>query len=87
MKKRIVMKSEKLKINVAQRILDLSNDKLLKKISTLLDEENIVGYDADGKPIFEKEYVEDINSALLEFREGKMETYTSEEVKRGILGE
>lgn len=80
------MKSEKLKINVAQRILDLTNDKLLKKISTILDEENIVGYDSEGNPISEKEYVADINSALAEFRAGTMETYTPEEVKRRILG-
>lgn len=80
------MKSEKLKINVAQRILDLSNDKLLKKISAILDAENVVGYNADGKPIFEKDYVNDVNSAIQEFNEGKMETYSSEEVKRRILG-
>jgi hypothetical protein len=81
------MKSEKLKINVAQRILSLSDDTLLEKIANLLDEEKIVGYDGHGNAISEKEYIEDIQSALLEFREGTMETYTSEEVKRRILGE
>lgn len=81
------MKSEKLKISVAQRVLSLSNDRLLEKISNLLDEENIIGYDAEGNPISDSEYIEDIQSALLEFREGKMETYTSDEVKRRILGE
>ncbi|MFP9098825.1 hypothetical protein ACLI09_07215 [Flavobacterium sp. RHBU_24] len=79
------MKSEKLKINVAQRILGLSDDTLLEKIANLLDEENVVGYDASGNVIYEKQYIEDIHSALLEFREGAMETYTSEEVKRKIL--
>jgi hypothetical protein len=80
------MESEKLKINVAQRILSLSDDRLLKKIADILDEENIVGYNADGSPISEEEYIEDINAALLQFREGTMETYSPEEVKRRILG-
>lgn len=81
------MESEKLKISVAQRVLSLSDDRLLEKIANLLDEENIIGYDGHGNAIPEKEYIKDIQSALLEFREGTMETYTSEEVKRRILGE
>lgn len=80
------MKSEKLKINVAQRVLNLSNDKLLKKIAHLLDEENIIGYDAEGNPITDEAYIQDINNALLELKEENLETYTSEEVKRRILG-
>jgi len=80
------MKSEKLKISVAQRILNLSNDKLLKKIASLLDEENIIGYDEDGNPITDIELVNDINAALLELKEENPETYTSEEVRRRILG-
>lgn len=80
------MKSEKLKISVAQRILNLSNDKLLKKIAHLLDEENIIGYDADGNPVTDEVYIQDINAALLELKEDNLETYTSDEVKRRILG-
>ena len=81
------MKSEELKISVAQRVLNLSNDRLLKKISKILDEENIVGYDTEGNAITENEYIEDMNSALIELREGTMETYTNEEVKQRILDE
>lgn len=80
------MKSEKLKISVAQRVLNLSNDKLLKKIAHLLDEENVIGYDAEGNPITDEDYIQDINAALLELKEENLETYTSEEVKRRILG-
>lgn len=79
------MKSEKLKISVAQRILNLSNDKLLKKIAHLLDEENIIGYDAEGNPITDEAYIQDINEALLQLREENPETYTSEEVRKRIL--
>ena len=80
------MKSEKLKISVAQRILNLSNDKLLKKIAHLLDEENIIGYDAEGNPVTDEAYIQDINAALLELKEDNLETYTSDEVKQRILG-
>lgn len=80
------MKSEKLKINITQRILNLSNDALLKKISKLLDAENIIGYDAEGSPITDNEYIQDINSALLELKEENPEVYSHEEVKRRITG-
>lgn len=80
------MKSEKLKINVAQRILNLSNDKLLKRISDILDEENVIGYDGKGNPVTHDEYISDIKSALLQFKEATLETYTSEEVRQRILG-
>lgn len=80
------MKSDKLKINVVQRILSLSDDKLLKKISDLLDKENIIGHDAHGNPITDEEFIGDINQALKQFKEGTLETYSSEEVRQIILG-
>ncbi|TDD97404.1 hypothetical protein [Flavobacterium cellulosilyticum] len=79
------MNSEALKINLTQRILNLTDDKILYKISRLLDKENVVGFDVNGNPIYENEYVNDINSALNLLSEGKLETYSSEEVKRKIL--
>lgn len=79
------MNSESLKISIAQRILSLNNDKILNKISKLLDKENIVGYDMEGNPISENEYVLDIHTTLHLLAEGKLETYSSEEVKRKII--
>jgi hypothetical protein len=80
------MKTETLKINITQRILNINDDKVLSKIAKLLDEENIVGYDAAGKPISEKEYVNGIRESLDQLNEGKLETYTSDEVRNTILG-
>ncbi|TRX02843.1 hypothetical protein [Flavobacterium gawalongense] len=80
------MKTETLKINITQRILNINDNKVLSKIAKLLDEENIVGYDADGNPISEKEYTKDIHEALHQLSQGKLETYSSEEVKRKIVG-
>jgi hypothetical protein len=80
------MKTETLKINITQRILNINDNKILSKIAKLLDEENIVGYDADGNPIAEKEYTEDIHEALHQLSEGKLEAYSSEEVRKKIVG-
>ncbi len=80
------MNSDKLKINVVQRILSLSDDKLLKKISDILNKENIVGYDAYGTPIADEELIADINDTLKQLEEGTLETYSSDEVKQMILG-
>jgi hypothetical protein len=80
------MTSEALKINLTQRILNLNDNKILQRISKLLDNENIVGYDVDGNPISEKDYVTDIHQALQLAEEAKLETYSSEEVKRKIIG-
>nr|WP_315210259.1 hypothetical protein [uncultured Flavobacterium sp.] len=80
------MKTETLKISITQRILSINDNKILSKIVKLLDEENIVGYDADGNPISEKEYTKDILEALHELNEKKLETYSSEDVRKKILG-
>ena len=79
------MNTEALKINLTQRILNLNNDNILVKIAKLLDNENVIGFDSEGNPITEKEYVSDINEALHQLSEEKLETYSSEEVKRKII--
>jgi hypothetical protein len=80
------MNTEALKINLTQRILNLNNDNILVKIAKLLDNENVIGFDSEGNLITEKEYVSDINEALHQLSEEKLETYSSEEVKRKIIG-
>jgi acetylglutamate kinase len=80
------MNTEALKINLTQRILNLNNDNILVKIAKLLDNENVIGFDSEGNLITEKEYVSDINEALHQLSEEKLETYSSEDVKRKIIG-
>ena len=79
------MNTETLKIDIAQKILDLSDDKLLKKISQLLHSEYIVGYNVDGKPICESDYLKDITESMQLFRENKLETFSTDEVRKQIL--
>jgi hypothetical protein len=46
------------KINVMQKIMNVSKASLLDKISNILDEEMTVGYTTDGKPLTQKQYNE-----------------------------
>lgn len=80
------MNAQALKINITQRILSLSDERILKKIADILDDEHMVGYDVEGNPIFEKEFVTGINETLQLLNEEKLEAYSSEEVKKGIMG-
>ena len=80
------MNTETLKINITQRILNLNSNAILSKIEQLLNEENVIGYDVIGNEILEKDYILDIKDALQSFENGNLDTYTSEEVKKKILG-
>lgn len=55
------MSTETLKISLAQKILAISDSTLLQKVKTLIEKENIVGYDAKGKPIYESEYIKEMD--------------------------
>lgn len=55
------MKTEALKINVAQRILSISDKELLQKIKDLLDKENVFAYDAHGNPITGNDYIQNLD--------------------------
>lgn len=46
------------KIKVMKKIMNVSKASLLEKISNILDEEMIVGYTTDGKPLTLQEYNE-----------------------------
>ena len=44
------------KLEVIQKIMNVSTESLLEKIDNLLEEELIVAYTADNKPLTKKEY-------------------------------
>ena len=54
----IIMDLKTAKINVMQKIMTVSKASLLDKISNILDEEMIVGYTTDGKPLTKNQYNE-----------------------------
>jgi len=78
--------TETLKINIVQQILNLSDTKILEQVRELLSSEKIVGYEADGTAISEKQYLKDMSDFENELQAGTLKTYTTEEVRQRILG-
>ncbi len=80
------MSTETLKISLAQKILGISDDLLLNKLKTLIESENIVGY-AKGKPIYESQYIKEMNKSIMAIKNGTATLYTTKEVRNNILNE
>lgn len=78
------MKTEALKINVAQRILSISDDALLQKIKNLLDEENVFAYDIGGNPITGSNYVKNLDVINKEIDTKKAKLYSTNDVLRSV---
>lgn len=78
------MKTEALKINVAQRILSISDKRLLQKIKNLLDKENIFAYDMDGNPITENDYIKNLDVINDEIDTGIADLHTNIDVIKRI---
>ena len=57
-----------------------------EKLNQTLHKGNIIGFDVDGNSISEKEFFTDIHHALNCLAKGKLETYSSVELKMKILG-
>ncbi len=81
------MNTEALKINITQRILSISDGKILNKINDLLKSENIVGYTADGTPITETQFVAQMDKQQERIQNGSAKFYTTDEVRKKILND
>ncbi len=68
------------KLNFIQEILAVRNENLISKLESLLKKEKlkeeVIGFTADGKPITKEAYIQDIDEARLQMKEGK---YLSQE--------
>lgn len=72
----IIMDLKSAKINVMQKIMNVSNASLLDKISKILDEEMVVGYTTEGQPLTADQYNERLQVAERQIKSGD---YTSQE--------
>ncbi len=79
------MSTETLKISLAQKILAISNNDLLKKVKTLIEKENIVGYGANGKPIYESEYIKEMDESIEAIQNGTATLFSTEQVRKNIV--
>lgn len=78
------MNTETLQINIAKRVLAMTDNKLLQKIRDLIVREDILAYDSLGKPLTEKEYIKQLDEVITEMESGIDEGLTSDEVFKNI---
>lgn len=74
--KDIYMDLQAVKLNVMQKIMNVSKASLLEKIDKLLEEELIVGYTVDGQPLTSETYNARLAKAEEQLDSGK---YTTQE--------
>lgn len=70
------------KINVMKKIMNVSKASLLHKISDILDEEMVVGYTTDGKPLTKNQYNERLLVAEKQIESG--DYITQEDLEKEI---
>lgn len=79
------MSIETLKISLAQKILAISDTALLKKVKAFIEKENIVGYDSKGNPIYESDYVKEMDVSIKAIQNKTATLYTTQDVRKNIL--
>jgi hypothetical protein len=77
-----IMDLQTAKINVMQKIMNVSKASLLDKISDILDEEMVVGYTTDGQPLTKNQYNERLLVAEKQIESGDF--ITQEDLEKEI---
>jgi hypothetical protein len=70
----INMDLQSTKINVIQKIMGVNKVSLLDKISKILDQEMIVGYTVEGKPLTRESYNKRLQTAEAQILAGEYQT-------------
>lgn len=60
------------KLRVVQKILSTDQETIINKIDEILENEMIVGYTAEGKPLTQKEYNQRIDIAEKQLKNGEV---------------
>tara|TARA_R110002072_G_scaffold234429_2_gene392043 strand:+ start:401 stop:658 length:258 start_codon:yes stop_codon:yes gene_type:complete len=79
------MSTETLKKALAQKILAISDKDLLIKIEALLENEDCIGYNADGKTISANDFVKEMELSIENIKNNKATLFTTKEVRKNIL--
>ena len=77
-----IMDLQTAKINVMQKIMNVSKASLLEKISDILDAEMVVGYTADGQSLTKNQYNERLLAAEKQIESG--DYITQEDLEKEI---
>ncbi len=51
----------------------------------MIEQENVVGYDSKGNPIFESQYLKEIGAILADIDNKTAELISNEEIKKNII--
>ncbi len=70
------------KLEVIQKIMNVSTESLLEKIENLLEEELIVGYSVKGEPLTRKQYNQRLEKAEQEIASGNF--ISQEELEKDL---
>lgn len=79
------MSTETLKIALAQKILAISDTKLLKKVKSLIENESVIGYEVNNTPISVNNYVQEMDLSIKAIENKTATLYTTEEVRKRII--
>ena len=79
------MSTETLKISLAQKILAISDTTLLKKVKAFIEKENIVGYDTENNPIYESDYIKEMDLSIKAIENETATLYVTQDVRKNIL--
>jgi len=81
------MDTKALKISLAQKILNITDNKLLEKLKNIIEKENIIGFDGEGKPITESQYIKEMDELLQNIKTGNEKLYSTAEIIKKITDE
>lgn len=70
------------KLDLLQKLMNVSDASLLDEVRKLLDKNMVVGYTVDGKPLNRKQY--DARLALAEEQIAKGQSITQEDLEREV---
>ncbi len=74
------MGMQAVKLNIVKKILSLEQESIIRKIDEILENEMVVGYTVDGKPLTQKAYDERIELAEKQLRSG--ETISQDDLEK-----
>jgi len=70
------------KLNLMQKIINVSNESLISKVDKLLEEEMIIGYSVKGEPLTKNEYNLRLEKAEKQIAEGNF--ITQEDLEKEV---
>lgn len=69
---------------IIKSVLNTQSDELLQQVESLLNHNEIIGYEADGKPIYKDNYMNEMDKIMAEIENGTAEKISHKDVMTKI---